>query len=174
ELSGSGVFTVGVDMRVGDIAETVTVRGETPIVDTQTTRHETVLSNAVINLLPASRGYGALLAAIPSLMTSGTDQIFSAQTTPQMTLFTTHGGRANEGRVMIDGLNTAAAFSGGGVSTLTYDVSNAQEMQIVLSGGLGESETGGPTVNLISPSGGNTFRGSAFWNQAGSWSSANN
>jgi hypothetical protein len=174
EVTGSGVIAINVEMRVGNVTETLTVTGETPIVDTQTTRHETVLSNATINVLPVSRGYGALLAAIPAMQTSGTDQIFSAQTTPQMTMFTTHGGRANEGRVMVDGLNTAAAFGGGGVSTLTYDVVNAQEMQILLSGGLGESETGGPSVNLVSPSGGNTFRGSAFWNQAGSWSSANN
>ena len=46
----------------------MTVTGETPIVDTQTTRRETVLSNDVINVLPASRGYGALLTAIPALM----------------------------------------------------------------------------------------------------------
>jgi Carboxypeptidase regulatory-like domain len=174
EVAGSGVIAINVEMRVGNVLETLTVTGETPIVDTQSTRRETVLSNATINQLPVSRGYGALLATIPAMMTSGTDQIFSAQTTPQMTMFTTHGGRANEGRVMIDGLNTAAAFNGGGVSTLTYDVANAQEMQVLLSGGLGESETGGPSVNLVSPSGGNTFRGSAFWNQAGSWSSANN
>jgi hypothetical protein len=174
EVTGSGVIPINIEMHIGNVSETLTVTGETPIVDTQTTRHETVLSNAVINVLPVSRGYGALLAVIPAMMTSGTDQIFSAQTTPQMTMFTTHGGRANEGRVMIDGLNTAAAFNGGGVSTLTYDVANAQEMQVLLSGGLGESETGGPSVNLVSPSGGNTFRGSAFWNQAGSWSSADN
>ena len=174
EVAGSGVIPINMELRVGNVSETVTVTGETPIVDTQTTRRETVLSNDVINVLPASRGYGALLTAIPALMTSGTDQVFSAQTTPQMTMFTTHGGRANEGRITIDGLNTAAAFGGGGVSTLTYDVANAQEMQILISGGLGESETGGPSINLVSQSGGNTFRGSAFWNQAGSWSSANN
>jgi hypothetical protein len=174
EVAGSGVIPINIELRVGNVAETVTVTGETPIVDTQTTRHETVLSKEIINVLPASRGYGALLTAIPSLMTSGTDQVFSAQTTPQMTMFTTHGGRANEGRIMVDGLNTAAAFGGGGVSTLTYDVANAQEMQILISGGLGESETGGPSINLVSQSGGNTFRGSAFWNQAGSWSSADN
>jgi Carboxypeptidase regulatory-like domain len=174
EVTGSGVIAINIEMRVGNVSETLTVTGETPIVDTQTTRRETVLSNATINVLPVSRGYGALLAAIPAMMTSGTDQVFSAQTTPQMTMFTTHGGRANEGRVMVDGLNTAAAFNGGGVSTLTYDVSNAQEMQVLLSGGLGESETGGPSVNLVAPSGSNTFRGTAFWNQAGSWSSADN
>jgi hypothetical protein len=174
EVTGSGVIAINVEMRIGNVTETLTVTGETPIVDTQTTRRELVLSNAVINVLPATRGYGALLTAIPALMTSGTGQVFSSQTTPQMTMFTAHGGRANEGRVMVDGLNTAAAFGGGGVSTLTYDTTSVQEMQILLSGGLGESEVGGPSINLIPQTGGNTFRGSAFFSNAGEWSSAKN
>ena len=45
ELTGSGVIPINVEMRVGTIAETVTVTGESPVVDTQTTRRETVLSN---------------------------------------------------------------------------------------------------------------------------------
>jgi Carboxypeptidase regulatory-like domain len=174
EVTGSGVIAINIEMRVGNVTETLTVTGETPIVDAQTTRRELVLSNEVINVLPATRGYGAILTAIPALMTSGTGQIFSSQTTPQMTFFTTHGGRASEGRIMVDGLNTAAAFGGGGVSGLTYDVTNVQEMQILLSGGLGESEVGGPSINLMSQTGGNTFRGSAFFSNAGEWSSANN
>jgi hypothetical protein len=75
---------------------------------------------------------------------------------------------------MIDGLNTAAAFGGGGVSTLTYDVTNVQEMQVLVSGGLGESETGGPVINLVSRTGGNTFSGTTFFSYAGEWASANN
>ena len=66
-----------------------------------------------------------------------------------MTFFTANGGRANEGRMMIDGLNVAASFNGGGVSTFIYDVANTQEMQVLVSGALGEAENGGPQVNLI-------------------------
>src|SRR5438093_4668597 len=113
EVAGSGVIPINVEMRIGSVTETVVVSGQTPIIDTQSTIRQTVLSNQTINVLPASRGYGPLLTAIPSLMTSGTDSIFSAQTTPSMTFFTTHGGPSNEGRMMIDGLNVAAAFKGG-------------------------------------------------------------
>jgi hypothetical protein len=174
EVAGSGVITISADMQIGNLTESVTITGETPIVDIQSARHEQVISGATISALPVSRGYGALLTAIPGLMTSGSGQIFSSQTTPQMTFFTAHGGRIGEGRVMIDGLNTAAAFGGGGVSTLTYDVTNVQELQVLVSGGLGESETGGPIINLVSRSGGNTFRGSTFVSYAGEWASANN
>ena len=45
---------------------------------------------------------------------------------------------------MTNGLTVAAPFGGGGVSDVTYDTANAEEMQVLISGGLGEAETGGP------------------------------
>src|SRR5262245_21919165 len=38
QLTGTGVTTVDADMRVGSVSDTVTVTGETPIVDVQTIR----------------------------------------------------------------------------------------------------------------------------------------
>jgi hypothetical protein len=171
-LAGSGVTTINADLRVGALQETVTVTGETPVVDVQSTRRETVLDADIVKALPATRTYGALLNAIPGLMTN--TGATGAMTTPDMTFFTAHGGRQNEGRVHIDGLPVAASFNGGGVSTFTYDTNNAEEMQVLVSGGLGEAEQGGPSINLVPRSGGNEFRGSAFYSGAGSWSSSNN
>jgi hypothetical protein len=62
---------------------------------------------------------------------------------PMKSFFTAHGGRANKGRMMIDGLNVAASFNGGGVSTFTYDTANVEEMQVLVSGGLGEAKMEG-------------------------------
>src|SRR5205085_609379 len=90
---------------VRDASEAV-LPGETPVVDTQDARRQAVLSNDVINTLPATRSYGALLTAIPGLQVDNTANR-GAQTTPFMTFFTANGGRANEGRMMIDGLNVA-------------------------------------------------------------------
>ena len=42
---------------------------------------------------------------------------------------------------MTNGLTVAAPFGGGGVSDVTYDTANADEMQVLISGGLGEAET---------------------------------
>jgi hypothetical protein len=171
-VSGSGVIPINAELRVGALQETVTVTGETPLVDTQSTRRETVLNAEVMAVLPATRTYGALLNTIPGLQTNTGSA--GAMTTPDMTFFTAHGGRGNEGRVHIDGLPVAASFNGGGVSTFTYDVANADEMQVLVSGGLGEAEQGGPSINLVPRSGGNSFSGSAFYSTAGSWSSSNN
>ena len=61
----------------------------------------------------------------------------------------------------MDGLSTGSAFNGGGVSGYIIDTANSQEMQLTLSGGLGESEVGGTLVNFVPKTGGNTFSGRA-------------
>ena len=45
---------------------------------------------------------------------------------------------------------------------------------MAVAGGLGETDIGGPVMNLVPRSGGNKFRGSAFINNAGNWSRGNN
>ena len=172
EVRGSGVIPINADLRVGALNETITVTGESPLVDTQTTRRETVITSEVISTLPVTRSYGTLLAAIPGIVTDNASR--GAMTDPFMTFFTSNGGRGNEGRMLIDGMPVAASFNGGGVSTFIYDVGNAQEMQVLVSGGLGESEAGGPTVNLVPQSGGNAFRGQGFYSTAGDWSRSDN
>src|SRR5262247_4761360 len=54
-VSGSGVITINGDLKVGAVAETITVSGETPVVDIQSARRQAVLSNDVLNTLPATR-----------------------------------------------------------------------------------------------------------------------
>jgi Carboxypeptidase regulatory-like domain/TonB-dependent Receptor Plug Domain len=172
EVSGSGVIPISIEMRIGNLSETITVSGETPVVDTQSARRQSVLSSDIINTLPATRTYGALLTAIPGVQVGVGNG--SAMTTPNMSFFTANGGRANEGRMMIDGLNVAASFNGGGVSTFIYDVANAEEMQVLVSGALGEAENGGPQVNIVPKTGGNTYKGSVFYSSAGKWSTGDN
>jgi hypothetical protein len=171
-LSGSGAVTVDVELRLGSLEETVTVTGESPVVDVQTTRRETVLSNDVIQSLPVTRSYTGIMSNIASLMPTGG---VGAETNPgQINRFTAHGGRQNEGRISINGLLVTEPGSGAGVSSLAYDVTNVDEVQVLVSGGLGEAETGGPIMNLVPRSGGNSFSGSAFYSGAGEWSRSNN
>src|ERR1700682_853308 len=55
ELTGSFTATVNADMRVGAVEETVTVTGETPIVDIQNTTRETSITHDVIDTIPTGR-----------------------------------------------------------------------------------------------------------------------
>jgi hypothetical protein len=171
ELSGSGVLTIPVELSVGGLQETVTVTSETPVVDVQSVRREVVLQSEFIQSLPATRNYSAILQMIPAL---NVGIGISAETTPTMQLFTARGGSANEGRITIDGMTVAAPFNGGGVSSVVYNTTDVTEIQVQISGGLGENETGGPRMNIIPRAGGNRFAGTAFFSTAGEWSRAEN
>jgi hypothetical protein len=175
-VSGSGVIAVNAELGLGEVKETITVSGASPIVDVQSVRREIVLNSETLSTLPATRGYGSALAAVPALNIGGVAGAgaTTAPTTPQMMFFTAHGGASGEGRVMTNGLVVAAPFGGGGVSDVTYDTANAEEMQVLISGGLGEAETGGPSINIVPKSGGNQFRGSAFYSTSGDWATSNN
>jgi len=177
ELTGAGVTTINADLRVGAVAETVTVTGETPIVDVQTsTKREVVLSNAVLAAVPTSRTYGNILAMVSGVqsVTLDVNSTVSMTGTAVNFFFTSRGGRGNEGTVQIDGMNVGSAFNGGGVSSFAYDFANAQELQVTVAGGMGETDRGGPAFNIIPKTGGNNFSGTAFASTAGTWSQASN
>jgi len=161
ELTGSFIATINADMKVGSLAETITVTGATPIVDVQSVRRQTTLSNEVLTTVPTARSWAATAVLIPGItIQAGTSA--DIQITPQMTVFGGAGGRANEGRMQVDGLNTGAALNGGGVSTYVADISNAAEVVTTTSGGLGEAEVGGPTLSIVPKSGGNSLRGQVY------------
>src|SRR5688572_986777 len=170
ELGGTATLTISVDMRVGALEETVTVTGESPVVDVQNTRRETVLSADVVAAIPGNRSVGTLLNAVPGLVVN--DGALAAS--PTMTFFAARGGPINEGRMAINGMTIAAPFNGGGVSTYILDSINVDEVSVAVGGGLGETDIGGPIMNLVPRNGGNSFRGSAFINNAGDWSRGNN
>jgi len=175
ELSGTQVVTIPVDMKVGGVEETITVTGETPVVDVQSAKRQVVMNNDVIQALPVARAAGALLNATPGLIVDTNGPALS----PTMTFFQAHSSASNsvsavgEGRMAVNGMTIAAARSGG-VSSYVYDTANSQEVAITVGGGLGESDIGGPVMNLMPKSGGNRFAGSAFLNGAGAWSRSNN
>jgi hypothetical protein len=171
ELSGSGVLTINSELRVGGVEETITVTGESPVVDTQTsTRRQVVLSDEVIQSIPASRGYGNLLATVPGIQATGLDVSSGVSTN----FFTARGGRGNEGTIQIDGMNVGSSFNGGGVAGFGYPIGESSEIQVTIAGGLGETDRGGPAFNLIPKTGGNTFSGTGFLSTAGGWSQGDN
>ncbi len=141
--------------------ETITVTGESPIVDTQSVRRQTTLSSEVLTTVPTARSWAATAVLIPGIVTQAGASA-DVQVTPQMTVFGGMGGRGNEGRMQVDGLNTGAALNGGGVSTYVADISNAAEVVTTTSGGLGEAEVGGPTLSIVPRSGGNHVTGSIY------------
>ena len=158
ELTGNFVASVSVEMRVGAVAETVTVSGEAPIVDVTNSRRQQTISGDVIAAIPSSRQYFGLTTLVPALNIQGND--IGGASGPIFSVFQIHGGRRNEGQVLVDGLSMG--FQGMGVSFYVPEVGTAQEVTFSLSGGLGEAPTGGPQMNIVPRAGGNVFSGSLF------------
>jgi hypothetical protein len=160
ELSGSATLTIPVDMRVGSLQETIVVTGESPVVDVQSTRREAVIQGDVIATLPGTRSTGSLITMVPGLETFGA----AVNPAPGLVFFFARGGPNSEGRFNINGMPVANAFAGGGGSSLIYDTVNVDEIGFSLAGGLGETDIGGPVLNIVPRSGSNTFQGQAFTN----------
>src|SRR2546427_2757005 len=55
ELSGTFVATVNGDLKVGALEETITVTGETPIVDVQSAKVQQTVSKEILGAIPTSR-----------------------------------------------------------------------------------------------------------------------
>src|SRR5512134_2967363 len=158
ELSGSFVATVNADLKAGAVTETIIVSGEAPVVDVTSTRNQQVISGQTIAEIPSSRQYSAFTHLIPAINVQQND--FSGSNPALYSVFQIHGGRRNEGQVLVDGMN--GGYQGMGVSGYVPEVGNAQEVVFSLSGGLGEATTGGPQMNIIPKQGGNNFSGSFF------------
>jgi hypothetical protein len=163
ELTGSFTATINADMRVGALEETVTVTGESPIVDVQSARRQTVVDNEILTAIPTARSYNAIVVIVPGVVTNTND----VQTGTSTTQFPIHGGRNNEGRMTVDGLNIGNPPGGNQPPGYSVDVGNSQEITFTTSGGLGESETGGLVMNIVPKTGGNTFSGSFSYTGSG-------
>jgi hypothetical protein len=159
QITAAITASINAELRVGDLQETVTVTGESPIVDTHSARRQQVIDGDILQTLPTSRSYNDVLQLAPGVV-AGNGQ---AQVRPGMLLFTAHGGNTQDGRLTLDGINTGASRGGAGVSGYIPDMQNAQEVTFSISGNLGEVETGGPQMTVIPKSGGNTFSGTALY-----------
>src|SRR6185295_6100978 len=137
------------------LEETITVTGETPVVDVQSAKVQQTVSKDIIAAIPSSRNANGIQALIPGMNVAGSTQIGGAGAdsggigggiTGQAG--TIHGGSAQSSRTMNDGLNTGWTGNAGGGGQMV-NVAGAQEVVISTSGGLGEAEAGGVMMNII-------------------------
>ena len=170
ELTGSFTATINAELKVGALAETITVTGESPIVDVQSAKRETTMSSEVIRSLPTVRNYNSMVVLVPGVVTNAND----VATGPLINQFPIHGGRANESRLTIDGLNVGNPPGGNQPPTYVADVGNSQEVTFTTSGGLGEAETAGLVMNIVPKTGGNKMEGAFYFSGTGEHLQSNN
>ena len=168
ELTGTFVATVNADLKVGALEETITVTGETPVVDVQSVKVQQTVSKEILTAIPTARtaqGIGALIPGLSSNSQTGRGDVGGAGGVHGGDTGTLQGKHAYDSRTLNDGLATNFAGANAGTGN-NANVAGAQEIVISTSGGLGEAETSGVVVNLIPRDGGNTYTGTFFLNGA--------
>jgi len=155
DLPAGFTATVNAELRVGAVAETITVSGSSPTVDVQSVRAQTVLSNSVLDSLPSQRSPQSFVPYIPGVV-GGLGDI--GRDTASVAI---HGGRAGEANVAIDGANDHTFEGTGGGAGFTYYINqgSVQEVTVTTGGQSAEQAVSGITTNLVPKEGGNSLSG---------------
>jgi Carboxypeptidase regulatory-like domain len=162
-VSGSGIVTVDGEMRVGSLEETITVTGESPIVDVRSSTQQRVLSSEAIDALPSSRNYFGLARMMPNTMGGGND-VGGGLIQDVGQSVTVHGSRNVDQRVTVNGVNTMTLQAGGNIGGQTPDVGSAAEVTVDTNSLSADLPTGGVRINFVPKDGGNKFSNSTFLN----------
>jgi hypothetical protein len=113
ELTGTFVATVNADLKVSTVQETITVSGQAPTVDLQSTRREEIISRETLEAIPNARTMANLTALVPGIQTVRTD-VGGVGGTSNGDMGSIHGGRYIDGRSLTNGLSTAHGNGGSG------------------------------------------------------------
>ncbi len=173
EVSGSATTSTDATLRVGAVAETITVTGETPLVDVSSTKKEVVLDHDSIQALPSSRQYFTLARVAPGT-TGGGGDVGGAGIADVGQSLTVHGSKAVDQRVMLNGLSIMTLQAGGNIGGQQPDVGSAAEIAVDTTSLSAEMATGGIRINFIPKDGGNTFGNSTFYTFANQSMQGNN
>jgi hypothetical protein len=166
ELIGTFNATINADMKVGALEETVTVTGESPIVDVQASTAQRVFTQEVIEAIPAGRSHINQMVLIPGLQASqpgrGALQDVGGTNNLQNTTFVIHGSRQGDTRLQLDGVRLGNVLSEGQFSNYVPDTGSTQEVTIDYAAVSAEQPYGGLRINIVPKEGGNDIRGSIF------------
>jgi len=154
ELTAGFTATVNADLQIGAVAETITVSGATPLVDTQNMRKQTVMSKDLLDTLPTStKNLNNVATITPGFASSLAQDVVGGYTTQV-------GGGAYHGKsgsnVTFDGMGIQHSSGNMGY---TPNTALTEEVTLSTSGISAESNADGPVANMVPREGGNTFRG---------------
>jgi hypothetical protein len=159
DLRADFTATVNADLKVGELNETVTVTGEAPLVDVQSTTKSAVYNKEVIENLPNNRQIQSLAQTIPGVV--GGQNIDG----PASRSLSVHGSRIAETNSAIDGMSDRRGAAGGQAVTFYMNEGSVQEVSVRTDGGDAEAQYSGVWMNAIPKEGGNTFN----WNVTALW-----
>ena len=157
ELTGSFAATVNADLKVGDLSETVTVSGQSPTVDIQSTAKTQTLSRDLLDVIPTARTAQSFAQLIPGVTTTVPD--VGGMRAMNQVYYSVRGHPTNATTVMLDGIQLMGMDLGG--ATQAYSNTQAYEEIVFQTSGAG-ADVGGAGVrqNMIPRQGGNDFHAS--------------
>jgi carboxypeptidase family protein len=175
-LTADFTATVNADLRVGAVSETVTVTGESPLIDTQTVTQKKSLTHDLIDGLPTGRSFQNLSVLVPGVQTTLANQDVGGTGGDRYQTLSIHGSRADQMPLVMNGMpfNNMNNTGGGYNTTLVVNTGTVQEMTVTTSGLAAEARSSGVLTNIIPKEGGNTYRGGFFGNFANGSLQSNN
>lgn len=141
---------VNVTLNVATLQETVTVSGESPVIDTSSTRVQTNYDQQMLSSIPNARDMWSLLATTPSVSLNRVDVGGSTAGT-QTTYFAY--GYSGQNRPLIEGINTTEGTAAAG---FYLDYGSFEEVFIGAAGNSAEMPNSGVLTQFVGKSGGNT------------------
>ena len=153
--------TINVELSVGSLNETITVAGESPIVDVRTTTGQYVVTSEVVNTLPSSRNVFDMGKFMVGFST-GVPEVGGSRSQNYGDGWQIHGSRGTDRSYYRDGL-PASSYFGGGDAPMSYGGTGANEEVNYQTTAIPASvQIGGVAMILVTKSGGNQFSGTVF------------
>ena len=78
QLTSGFTATINADLTVGQLAETVTVSGASPVVDVQNVRQSAVMTRDVVDSIPTGKEFQNLATLVPGMVTGAGRQWIAA------------------------------------------------------------------------------------------------
>src|SRR5215510_10587069 len=175
ELTNTFTAQVNAELKVGSLQETITVTGQSPIVDTQNTIKKTTTSREVMDVLPTDRNFVSFAALTPAVLVTGVRQNVGGSIPETGMNLVVHGSRATDSLVMVEGMPIINGSGTGGLQYGNY-LNNAIAQEITFQTDSHNAEFERATVysNFIPKEGSNTYRGSFATRYAGEGWQSNN
>ena len=162
------MFTVSADLAVGAVEETITVSGETPVVNLQTTTRQAVMDQEIVSAIPSSRTPFTTGVLIPGVRRGATmSQDVGGSVVQEVASLEANGGRQADQRLMVNGVALSSMIGGGWGGGAVPNATGTAEFAIDVSAVDAQAATGGVRINFIPRDGGNRYSGTIFGSYAG-------
>jgi hypothetical protein len=148
--------TLNIELALATLQETVTVTGESPVIDTTATRVQQNFKVEQLQSIPNGRDMWSLLAVTPAVQMQRID--VGGNRAGTQTTYSAYG-LTGQVRVLIEGINTTEGTGGAG---FYFDYSSLEEVFLGTTAQTAEMPNPGVQSQFIAKSGGNQFSGEGY------------